>query len=259
MTILNSLIQNECERDEDPRTEKVSSDFAVVLEDFLDEEVVDRFGVAIGTLACFWRSVSGRLVFLGIKLEGQKHVCVVPGRRSQLDDRHACIRLGFDAADIESAPQFDSARELDPTLERIVYEHFQLAETPPHGGPRHYSAVSAGTGEESCVTPNGCASPVPGPPAVPAQPEPAETLPNPADPISSETSTTQTNENTSMNKLEIKGDWNILKGKLKQKWATLTDDDLQYVAGKEEELIGRIQKRTGEIRESVEKAFHESN
>ena len=61
-----------------------------------------------------------------------------------------------------------------------------------------------------------------------------------------------------MNKLEIKGDWNIAKGKIKQKWAKLTDDDLQFVAGKEEELIGRIQKRTGEHRENVERALHES-
>ena len=40
-----------------------------------------------------------------------------------------------------------------------------------------------------------------------------------------------------MNKLEIKGDWNITKGKLKQKWAKLTDDDLQYAEGKQEELL----------------------
>jgi uncharacterized protein YjbJ (UPF0337 family) len=61
-----------------------------------------------------------------------------------------------------------------------------------------------------------------------------------------------------MNKLEIKGDWNITKGKLKQKWAKLTDDDLQYAEGKQEELVGRIQKRTGETREAVEKAIKES-
>jgi uncharacterized protein YjbJ (UPF0337 family) len=61
-----------------------------------------------------------------------------------------------------------------------------------------------------------------------------------------------------MNKLEIKGDWNITKGKLKQKWAKLTDDDLQYAEGKQEELVGRIQKRTGETREAVEKAVKES-
>ena len=63
---------------------------------------------------------------------------------------------------------------------------------------------------------------------------------------------------TTMNTLEIKGDWNITKGKLKQKWAKLTDDDLQYSEGKMEELYGRIQKRTGETREAVEKAIKES-
>jgi uncharacterized protein YjbJ (UPF0337 family) len=61
-----------------------------------------------------------------------------------------------------------------------------------------------------------------------------------------------------MNKLETKGNWNIAKGKLKQKWAKLTDDDLRFVEGKQDELIGRIQKRTGEQREAVEKAVHEA-
>ncbi len=60
-----------------------------------------------------------------------------------------------------------------------------------------------------------------------------------------------------MTTLEIKGDWNILKGKLKQKWATLTDDDLEFIEGKQEELLGRIQKRTGETREAVEDAIKE--
>ncbi len=62
-----------------------------------------------------------------------------------------------------------------------------------------------------------------------------------------------------MNTLEIKGDWNITKGKLKQKWAQLTDDDLQFVNGKSEELLGRIQKRTGQTREAVEKAINDSH
>ena len=61
-----------------------------------------------------------------------------------------------------------------------------------------------------------------------------------------------------MTTLEIKGDWNITKGKLMQKWAKLTDDDLQYVEGQQEELLGRIQKRTGETREVIEKAVRES-
>jgi uncharacterized protein YjbJ (UPF0337 family) len=61
-----------------------------------------------------------------------------------------------------------------------------------------------------------------------------------------------------MNTLEMKGNWNVIKGKLKQKWARLTDDDLQYVEGKEDELIGRIQKRTGETHENVEKTVNEA-
>ncbi|MGK0186293.1 MAG: hypothetical protein ACI9R3_002076 [Verrucomicrobiales bacterium] len=60
-----------------------------------------------------------------------------------------------------------------------------------------------------------------------------------------------------MNKLEIKGDWNIIKGNLKQKWAQLTDDDLVYIEGKQDELLGRIQKRTGESREAVESSIRD--
>ena len=62
-----------------------------------------------------------------------------------------------------------------------------------------------------------------------------------------------------MNTLEIKGDWNITKGKLKQRWAKLTDNDLHYAEGQEEELLGRIQKVTGETREAIEKAIKDSS
>jgi uncharacterized protein YjbJ (UPF0337 family) len=62
-----------------------------------------------------------------------------------------------------------------------------------------------------------------------------------------------------MNKLQLKGDWNIIKGKMIQKWSQLTDDDLQYAEGKQDELIGRIQKRTGESRETIEKALKDSD
>ncbi len=61
-----------------------------------------------------------------------------------------------------------------------------------------------------------------------------------------------------MTTIEMRGDWNIAKGKLKQKWAQLTDDDLRYADGKQDELIGRIQKRTGETREAVAKAFKDA-
>lgn len=58
-----------------------------------------------------------------------------------------------------------------------------------------------------------------------------------------------------MDTLQVKGEWNIIKGNLKQKWAQLTDDDLQFIEGKQDELLGRIQKRTGESREAVETAI----
>jgi uncharacterized protein YjbJ (UPF0337 family) len=45
--------------------------------------------------------------------------------------------------------------------------------------------------------------------------------------------------------LNMKGNWNVVKGKLKQAYGDLTDDDLAYTNGKEDELVGRIQKRIG--------------
>jgi uncharacterized protein YjbJ (UPF0337 family) len=60
-----------------------------------------------------------------------------------------------------------------------------------------------------------------------------------------------------MNKLNMKGNWNEVAGKLKQQFANLTDDDLLFAEGKEEELLGRLQKKLGktqaEIRQLIEK------
>lgn len=60
-----------------------------------------------------------------------------------------------------------------------------------------------------------------------------------------------------MTKLEIKGSWNETKGKLKQKYAQLTDDDLMFAEGKEDELLGRLEKKTGQtkqqLRDTIEK------
>ncbi len=54
-----------------------------------------------------------------------------------------------------------------------------------------------------------------------------------------------------MVKQELKGDWNILKGKLKQKFANLTDNDLMFVKGKEEELLGRLQNKLGKTKQEI--------
>ncbi|MGV3686592.1 MAG: CsbD family protein [Daejeonella sp.] len=54
-----------------------------------------------------------------------------------------------------------------------------------------------------------------------------------------------------MDKLELKGKWNEMKGKVKQAYGDLTDDDLKYEEGKDDELYGRLQKKTGKTREGV--------
>ena len=56
-----------------------------------------------------------------------------------------------------------------------------------------------------------------------------------------------------MNELQIKGAWKEVRGKLKQKYAQLTDDDLLLENGKEDELIGRIQKRLGKTAEDIKR------
>ncbi|MFA7418065.1 MAG: CsbD family protein [Melioribacteraceae bacterium] len=56
-----------------------------------------------------------------------------------------------------------------------------------------------------------------------------------------------------MNKLTIKGNWNEIAGKLKQQYANLTDDDLLFKEGKEEELLGRLQNKLGKTKEDLRK------
>jgi len=54
-----------------------------------------------------------------------------------------------------------------------------------------------------------------------------------------------------MTKLVFKGSWNETKGKLKQKYGQLTDDDLTFAEGKDEELLGRLQKKLGKSKEEL--------
>ena len=53
-------------------------------------------------------------------------------------------------------------------------------------------------------------------------------------------------------KLKLSGNWNDLKGKVKKQYADLTDDDLLYEDGKDDELVGRIQKKIGKTKDEVE-------
>jgi len=58
-----------------------------------------------------------------------------------------------------------------------------------------------------------------------------------------------------MNKLQLKGTWNEVKGKLKQKYGELTDDDLLFTEGKEDELYGRLQTKLGKTKDEIRKVI----
>lgn len=60
-----------------------------------------------------------------------------------------------------------------------------------------------------------------------------------------------------MTKLQLKGTWHEVKGKLKKKYAELTDDDLAYAEGEDEELLGRIQIRTGRAKDEIRREIGE--
>ena len=60
-----------------------------------------------------------------------------------------------------------------------------------------------------------------------------------------------------MNEQTLKGDWMILKGKLKEKWGKLTDDDLDVALGKRDQLAGRIQERYGVAKDEAERQVDE--
>lgn len=59
-----------------------------------------------------------------------------------------------------------------------------------------------------------------------------------------------------MNEDQFKGKWNQIKGKLKQKYAQLTDDDLKYAEGKSDELLGRLQEKTGKTKEELKEEIN---
>ena len=51
---------------------------------------------------------------------------------------------------------------------------------------------------------------------------------------------------------KIRGNWNMIKGQLKEKYAQLTDNDLVYAEGQEEQLLGRLQQKLGKSKQEVE-------
>jgi uncharacterized protein YjbJ (UPF0337 family) len=62
-----------------------------------------------------------------------------------------------------------------------------------------------------------------------------------------------------INEQTLQGNWNEIKGKLRSKWGSLTDDDLKVFNGNVDQLLGTIQRKTGEAREIVEQFFEQFN
>ena len=60
-----------------------------------------------------------------------------------------------------------------------------------------------------------------------------------------------------MNEDQVAGQWNLIKGKAKERWGRLTDDDLDVVDGKLDQLVGQVQKRYGLERERAQKQVDE--
>ncbi|ODT96714.1 MAG: hypothetical protein ABS79_07855 [Planctomycetes bacterium SCN 63-9] len=60
-----------------------------------------------------------------------------------------------------------------------------------------------------------------------------------------------------VNTQKLQGSWNTLRGKIKEKWSTLSDDDLQFTSGNIDQLVGKIQHKTGEAREAIERFLNE--
>lgn len=60
-----------------------------------------------------------------------------------------------------------------------------------------------------------------------------------------------------MNSQQLQGRWNQVKGQLKEKWGQLTDDDLQQFNGNADQLVGVIQRRTGDTRQQIEQAVEQ--
>jgi hypothetical protein len=96
---------------------------ASTLDDYLDQEVMDLTGSTIGTLSCYWEG-AGEMVFLGVKLQGQEDVRVVPGVGARVDERLSCVRVGFKASEIRTAPEFDCDKDMKASLEHAASEHF---------------------------------------------------------------------------------------------------------------------------------------
>ena len=110
------------------------------VEDYLDEEVVDRSGKPLGTLSCYWEDGEGLLVFCGVHMNNADEVRVVPGQDAQVSERQSWVRVGYPKSLVAKAPVYDCDEELNAEFERRVFEHYSMTEAQPHDRLKYLSS-----------------------------------------------------------------------------------------------------------------------
>src|SRR4051812_13638741 len=94
-------------------------------EDFMDEEVVDSEGNAIGTLACYWEHEDGKVVLLGIDVGELAHfIHLMPAKGARLDTDQSYIVVNYDKDKVRKAPCLDCGCELDGPFEKKVFAYY---------------------------------------------------------------------------------------------------------------------------------------
>src|SRR6185436_16548662 len=97
------------------------------LQQYLDHDIVDRYGNKVGKLQCLWSDSQGEPVYLGVQtgwLFGKTHV--VPAEAVEVNEAAQTIRLPYTVEKIKEAPCYDSTSEIDPTSEREVRAYYNL-------------------------------------------------------------------------------------------------------------------------------------
>ena len=110
------------------------------LEDYLDEEVVDRSGKPLGTLTCYWEDGDGLLVFCGVHVQNADDVRVVPGSDLQVSERHSWVRVNYPRSVVSKAPAYDCDEELNAEFERRVFEHYGMTDALTHDRLKYLSS-----------------------------------------------------------------------------------------------------------------------
>jgi hypothetical protein len=110
---------------------------ADALEDFLGEEVIDREGTPVGTLACYWERHKRETLLLGVDIPGKSgHTHIVPAFGARCNHRKIYVEVAFTREKIIQAPSVTCEADIDGVLEERIWAYY--------GMPRSASATSDG-------------------------------------------------------------------------------------------------------------------